>query len=50
MMLIDTNVISEIMKVSPSLQVLEWLNNQDSNPLPAPTEISWAEGKSLAVP
>jgi predicted nucleic acid-binding protein len=33
MILIDTNVISEVMKVSPSLQVLEWLNHQDSNEL-----------------
>jgi len=31
--LIDTNIISEVMKVSPSLQVLEWLNHQDSNEL-----------------
>jgi predicted nucleic acid-binding protein len=33
MILIDTNVISEIMKVSPSLQVLKWLNSQDSSAL-----------------
>ena len=33
MILIDTNVISEVMKVSPRLQVLEWLNHQDSNAL-----------------
>jgi predicted nucleic acid-binding protein len=33
MILTDTNVISEVMKVSPSLQVTEWLNNQDSNAL-----------------
>ena len=33
MILIDTNVISEVMKVSPSLQVLEWLNRQDTNVL-----------------
>lgn len=33
MILIDTNVISEVMKVSPSLQVLEWLNRQDTNEL-----------------
>jgi predicted nucleic acid-binding protein len=33
MILIDTNVISEVMKVSPSLQVLEWLNQQDTNVL-----------------
>ena len=33
MILTDTNVISEVMKVSPSLRVIEWLNNQDSNEL-----------------
>ena len=33
MILIDTDVISEVMKVSPRLQVLEWLNHQDSNAL-----------------
>ncbi|MCP3665988.1 MAG: type II toxin-antitoxin system VapC family toxin [Gammaproteobacteria bacterium] len=33
MILIDTNVISEVMKVSPSLQVLEWLNRQDTKVL-----------------
>jgi len=33
MILIDTNVMSEVMKVSPSLQVLEWLNQQDTNVL-----------------
>ena len=33
MILIDTNVISEVMKVNPSLQVLEWLNRQDTNVL-----------------
>jgi len=30
---IDTNVISEVMKPSPSLAVLEWLNQQNSNSL-----------------
>jgi len=30
---IDTNVISEVMKTSPSLAVLEWLNQQNSNSL-----------------
>lgn len=33
MILLDTNVISEAMKASPSLQVLEWLNHQNSNAL-----------------
>jgi predicted nucleic acid-binding protein len=33
MILIDTNVISEVMRVSPSLHVLEWLNRQESNAL-----------------
>ena len=33
MILTNTNVISEVMKVSPSLRVIEWLNNQDSNAL-----------------
>lgn len=33
MILTDTNVISEVMKVSPSLRVIEWLNKQDSNAL-----------------
>ena len=30
MILIDTNVISEVMRISPSLRVLEWLNQQDA--------------------
>jgi predicted nucleic acid-binding protein len=33
MILLDTNVISEVMKVAPSKAVLEWLNDQDSNSL-----------------
>ena len=33
MILIDTNVLSEVMKVSLSLQVLEWLNLQDTKVL-----------------
>ena len=33
MIVIDTNVISEVMKPSPSLAVLEWLNQQNSNSL-----------------
>ena len=33
MIVIDTNVISEVMKTSPSLAVLEWLNQQNSNSL-----------------
>jgi predicted nucleic acid-binding protein len=31
--LIDTNVISEVMRISPSLRVLEWLNQQDAGSL-----------------
>jgi len=30
MILIDTNIISEIMSQSPSTNVLNWVNNQDS--------------------
>ena len=30
MILLDTNVVSEVMKVAPSKAVLEWLNDQDS--------------------
>jgi len=30
MILIDTNIISEIMSQSPSANVLDWVNNQDS--------------------
>ena len=33
MILIDTNVVSEIMKVAPSKAVLDWLNHQDSRTL-----------------
>ncbi len=33
MILLDTNVVSEVMKVAPSKAVLEWLNDQDSNSL-----------------
>lgn len=33
MIVIDTNVISEVMKPSPSLTVLKWLNQQYSNSL-----------------
>ena len=33
MIVIDTNIISEVMKTSPSLAVLEWLNQQNSNSL-----------------
>jgi predicted nucleic acid-binding protein len=33
MILLDTNLISEVMKVAPSKAVLEWLNDQDSNSL-----------------
>jgi hypothetical protein len=31
--LLDTNVISEVMKVAPSDTVLDWLNDQNSNSL-----------------
>ena len=30
MILLDTNVVSEVMKVTPSTAVLEWLNQQES--------------------
>lgn len=33
MIVVDTNVISEVMRPQPSLQVLNWLNTQDSNQL-----------------
>ena len=33
MILIDTNVVSEIMKVAPSRTVVKWLNNQKSSSL-----------------
>lgn len=33
MILLDTNVISEVMRASPSRVVLEWLNNRDSEKL-----------------
>lgn len=33
MIVIDTNIISEVMKPSPSLAVLKWLNQQPSNSL-----------------
>lgn len=33
MILLDTNVVSEVMKMAPSSAVLEWLNNQDSRTL-----------------
>lgn len=33
MILIDTNVISEIMKVAPSESVVNWLNSQKTNSL-----------------
>ena len=33
MIVIDTNIISEVMKPSPSLAVLKWLNQQNSNSL-----------------
>lgn len=33
MNLIDTNVISEVMRISPSLRVVEWLNQQDAGSL-----------------
>jgi len=33
MNLLDTNIISEIMRVKPSPLVVEWLNNQDSHSL-----------------
>ena len=33
MILLDTNVISELMKVSPDLQVLNWLDNNTANGL-----------------
>ncbi len=31
MILLDTNVISEVMKVAPSANVLKWLNDQSSS-------------------
>lgn len=33
MILVDTNVVSEIMKVAPSANVLNWLNSQNSSDL-----------------
>jgi len=33
MMLLDTNVVSDVMKVAPSEAVLVWLNDQDSKTL-----------------
>ncbi|SJM91641.1 type II toxin-antitoxin system VapC family toxin [Crenothrix polyspora] len=33
MILLDTNVISELMKISPDLQVLNWLDNNTSKGL-----------------
>ena len=33
MILVDTNVVSEIMKVAPSDNVISWLNNQKSSDL-----------------
>ena len=33
MILVDTNVVSEVMKVAPSETVVEWLNNQESSSL-----------------
>ncbi|OGU20268.1 MAG: plasmid stabilization protein [Hydrogenophilales bacterium RIFOXYD1_FULL_62_11] len=33
MIVVDTNVISEVMRPQPSSQVLSWLNTQDSNQL-----------------
>lgn len=33
MMLLDTNVVSEVMKTSPAETVLEWLNKQESSSL-----------------
>ncbi|MFO7543759.1 MAG: PIN domain-containing protein, partial [Thiobacillus sp.] len=31
MIVVDTNVISEVMRPQPSPAVLDWLNTQDSN-------------------
>ncbi len=33
MILLDTNVVSEVMRVAPSKAVLKWLNDQDSSSL-----------------
>ena len=33
MILVDTNVVSEVMKVAPSETVVTWLNNQKSSSL-----------------
>ena len=33
MILVDTNVVSEVMKVAPSETVVTWLNNQESSSL-----------------
>jgi predicted nucleic acid-binding protein len=33
MILVDTNVVSEVMKVAPSETVVTWLNNQNSSSL-----------------
>ena len=33
MILLDTNVVSEVMKTTPSERVLEWLNRQESSSL-----------------
>jgi len=33
MILLDTNIVSEVMSPSPALTVVNWLNNQDSQRL-----------------
>jgi predicted nucleic acid-binding protein len=33
MIIVNTNIISELMKASPSIKVIEWLNNQDATQL-----------------
>ncbi len=33
MILVDTNVVSEVMRIAPSETVVEWLNNQKSSSL-----------------
>ena len=37
MIVVDTNVISEVMRPQPSPLVLNWLNSQDSNQLSVST-------------
>jgi predicted nucleic acid-binding protein len=31
MILLDTNIVSEVMRIQPNINVIKWLNNQDSS-------------------